>query len=236
MARDLLADHGPVDPPLPFSGGRFPASAAEAAQIERRIVALYFVAPLATIGIALTGFHLARPARLALGLAGLGVIVLAVGLLAALERRLLFFARSFMRRDARFVIYEGAAAMPFGLALAWVGLCVLALALASAAGVTPTRLRAAVLARPSLALVPLGLWFVLTGLGLVIGFVNHRREALARRALDALSDLTTRLAGAFVTAIGLALLAAGLVDAVSPPLFDAALRSLTGNPWPWRPR
>lgn len=233
MARDTSA--GPVDPPLPFNGGRFAASATEAARIERRIVALHLAAPLGATVIALAGFHFGRPAWLMLGLAGLGAMALAVGLLAARERRLLFFARSFMRRDARFVVYEGAAAVPFGLALAWVGLCVLALVIASAAGVAPTRLREALLARPSLALVPLGLWFALTGLGLVIGFAG-RHAAPARGALHALNDLTTRLAGAMVATIGLALLAAGVVDAVSPSSFDAAFRSLAGNPWPWRSR
>jgi hypothetical protein len=235
MTRDTLADAGPVDPPLPFSGGRFPASAAEAAQVERRIFALYLVAPLAATGVALAGFHFARPAWLALGAAGLGAVALAVGLLAALERRLMFFARSFMRRDARFVIYEGAAAVPFGLALASVGLCVLALVLAWMIGITPEQLREALLARPGLALVPIGLWFALTGLGLVTGFAD-RRGPVARRALHALNDLTTRLAGVLVAAIGLALLAAGLVDAMSPALFDAAFHSLAGNPWPWRSR
>ena len=233
MNRDTLAASGPADPPLPFSGGRFPASAAEAAQIERRLVALYLVAPLVACGIALAGFHFGRPAWLAIGLAALGAVAVAVGLLAAVERRLLFFARSFMRRDARFVIYEGAAAVPFGAALAWVGLCVLALVLASTLGLTPGHLREAMLARPSLALLPLGVWFTLTGLGLLIGFAD-RRGPPARRMLNVLNDLTTRLAGVLLGAIGLALLAAGMADAVSPVAFDAAFRSLTGNPWPWR--
>lgn len=228
-----MADTGPVDPPLPFSGGRFPASAAEAAQVERRIVALYLIAPLAAAGAALAGFHLGRPAWLALGLAGLAAVAMAVGLLAVRERRLLFFARSFMRREARFVIYEGAAAVPFGLALAWAGTCALALVLAWVGGVTPLRLRAALLARPSLALLPVGLWFGLTGLGLVIGFAD-RRGTSARRVLHAVNDLASRLGGALVGLIGLALCGAGLADALSPALFDAAWRSLTGNPWPWR--
>lgn len=233
MNRDALADAGPVDPPLPFSGGRYPVSAAEAARVERRIVALYLVAPLAATAVALTGFHLARPAWLALGMAGFAAIAVAVGVLAVAERRLMFFARSFMRREARFVIYEGAAAVPFGVALAWLGLCAFALVLAWVFGVTPAQLHDALLARPAFALIPLGLWFVLNALGLLIGFADRRGD-LARRAMHAVQDLTTRLAGAVLGLIGAALLAAGVADAAAPALFDAACRSVFGQPWPWR--
>jgi hypothetical protein len=94
-------------------------------------------------------------------------------------------------------------------------------------------MRDSVLARPSLGLIPVGAVLLFHGLGFAIGFV-HRSGSGWQRTFAMLIDAPARLGGLILIAWAAAALGIGLVEWLSPALFDYWFESLFGNPWPFR--
>ena len=219
---------GIADPPLPFTGGRIPASEDERKLVERRVMTQFFVAPALSMAALVAGFQLGRPHLTALGVIGLGLGALWIGALAVGERRLMFMRGGMMvRREYRYFVYEGLAAVPYGLAV------LVSPALLFLGGTSLEQMRAAVLARPSVALIPLGTVLLFHGMGFLIGFV-HRGGSKWQRAFGMLIDAPARLGGLILIAWAAALLAIGGVEWLRPGLFDQWFRSIFGHPWPYR--
>ncbi len=218
--------------PLPFDAGRHPQTDSEIAQLRRRFGLLYVVAPAASLGMLLLGFHLSLPLLAAAGVIGLGATALALGALAIAERRLLFLVRSLKGERRRYVIYEGFAAVPFGLSLIALGASLVALAALYLMGHSIASLRDQMLARPGYALVPLGFVLTAKGLGFLIGFSRPTRTP-GEQVWVSLMNLPGRLGGLILFAGGAAALVAGLVEWAAPELFRHWFQSLTGNPWPF---
>jgi len=180
------------------------------------------------------GFQLGRPRLAALGVIGLGLGALWIGALAVGERRLMFIRGGMaVRREYRYFVYEGLAAVPYGLAYLVCGACLVAPALLFLGGTSLEQMRATVLARPSLALIPLGTLLLFHGMGFLIGFV-HRGGSKWQRAFGMLMDAPARLGGLILIAWAAALLAIGGVEWLRPALFDQWFRSIFGHPWPYR--
>lgn len=225
---------GVADPPLPFEGGRQAVSDEEIARIRRRALVLYIAAPAVSAAALLAGFAQRRPAVAAAGAIGLGATAIVAGLLAMAERRLLFLARGLAMSRTRHVVYEGLAAVPFGLSWVVAGATVVAAAVATLAGTGPFALRARIAERPALALVPAGAYLLATGLGLVIGF-SRRTGTPGQRVAGWLVELPTRLGGALLAVLGALALAAGVVEWLRPAVFDAWLAEVAAGRLPFGP-
>jgi len=233
-SRHATTTHGIADPPLPFTGGRIAASPEERKLVERRVMAQFFVAPALSMAALIGGFHLGWPRLAALGVIGLGLGALWIGVVAIRERRMMFLRGGSMTlRAYRYFIYEGRAAVAYGLAWVVGGACLIAPAALHLAGTSLARMREAALARPSLALIPLGALLLALGTGFLIGFV-HRSGSLAQRAFAMLSDAPARLGGLILVAWAAALLAIGGVEGLRPELFDQWFESMFGHPWPFK--
>lgn len=194
----------------------------------------FFVAPALSFAALITGFNLAWPRLAAVGVIGLGLSALWIGYLAISERRLMFIRGGTMtRREYRYFIYEGVAAVPYGLAYVVGGACLITPAVLFLNGTSLARMRDVVLARPSLALIPLGALFLSHGLGFLIGFV-HRGGSRWQRAFGILLDAPARLGGLILIAWAVAALAIGVVEWFRPALFNEWFQSIFGNPWPFR--
>lgn len=231
---DTRTTPGIPDPPLPFTGGRIPRDEAERRQVEWRVMAQYFVAPALSFATVAAGISLGWPLLAATGVLGLGLSILANGLLAVRERRLLFIRGGTLAlREYRYLIYEGLAAMPYGLAIAIAGALLAVPAVLFLAGVEAEAMRAAVLARPHLLLIPGGSGLLLQGLGFCIGFGREAQSPRDRIAI-ALLHLPAQLGGLILVALGGALLAIGLTEWLAPAVFHARFESFFGNPWPFR--
>lgn len=233
-ARARSGSMGVPDAPLPFSGGRLPASPEELRFVERRVMAQGLVGPGLSFAALLIGFNAGWPRLTAAGVAGFGLTALLIGWWAARERRLfLMRTATTVRRPCRYVIYEGPAAVPYGMAFIVLGATVVGAVAWFLTGTDLDAIRQAVLARPGRALVPVGASLALYGLGFAIGF-GSREGTRARRWFNALLDLPARVAGLMLIGLGAASLAIGLVDAANPVLFDRWFQAVTGNPWPFR--
>lgn len=227
---------GIPDPPLPFTGGRIPATEQERALVERRVVTQFIVAPAVSFAALLAGFNFGWPRVAAAGVIGFGLAAMWIGALAVNERRLMFIRGGTMtRREYRYFIYEGFAAIPYGLAYVVGGVCLIAPAVLFLSGTSLERMRGAALARPSLGLIPVGVLLLSHGLGFLIGFV-HRSGSRWRRAFGMLLDAPARLGGLILVAWAAALLTIGVVEWLTPALFDQWFQSIFGNPWPFRTR
>lgn len=221
---------GIPDPPLPFTGGRITRSVAERAFVERRVMALQFVAPALSFAALALGFSLAWPRLAAVGVLGLGLTGVAIGQFAVRERRLMFIRGGSMTpRAYRYFIYEGVAALPFGAAFAIGGLALLVPAAAFLLGMGVEAMRDAVLARPSLALVPVGVVLLCNGAGLVVGFRRPAESARDRLWIEIL-HFPARLGGAILVALGMAALMLGAFEMLSPDAFDAAWARVRDEP------
>lgn len=221
---------GIPDPPLPFTGGRIPASTDERAFVERRVMALQFVAPALSFVALSLGFSLEWPRLAAVGVAGLGVTGVALGQFAIRERRLMFIRGGSMTPKAyRYFIYEGVAAVPFGLAFAIAGGCAVAAAAAFLLGASVDAIRDAVLARPSLVLIPVGAVLLCNGIGFVIGF-RRPAESGGNRLWVEFLHLPSRLGGAILVALGVAALLVGAFELLQPGAFDRAWERLRDEP------
>jgi hypothetical protein len=226
-------DRGISDAPLPFTGGRLPASPEELAFVARRVALHYAVAPALSFAALLGGFYLGWPRIAAAGVIGFGLTGLWIGGLAILERRLLFIRPGLgFRRDRMFVIYEGFAAVLWGLAYVLGGATLIVASALFIGGTTIEQMRDHILARPALVLVPAGAALLCQGLAFFIGFVD-RRGSPTRRFFGMLLDAPARLAGLIVMAWGGAMLWIGLVDWLAPAVFLRWFESVTGNPWPF---
>lgn len=220
-------------PPLPFTAGRYAASEQELVRVRRRVWRLHLLAPLVSFIALAAGFHLGWPLLTAAGVVGFGVVACAIGAFAIAERRLLFYVRNYQSDRYRHVLYEGLAAVPLGAALFAAGAWLIALTFFYLMGSTIEALRAAMLARPSLALVPLGVIMTATGLGFAIGF-SHPARTMGQRLWLALLNLPARLGGVILLMQGAVVLAIGLLDWLSPATFDAGFQWIFENPWPFR--
>ncbi len=164
----------------------------------------------------------------------MGLSALWIGYFAISERRLMFIRGSTTtHREYRYVIYEGFAAVPYGLAYAVGGACLVSPAVLFLSGTNLERMRDVVLARPSLALVPLGALFLCNGLGFMMGFV-HRSGSRWQRAFEMLLDAPARLGGLILIAWALAALGVGMVEWLRPALFHQWFQSIFDNPWPFK--
>jgi len=164
----------------------------------------------------------------------LGVLALAAGAAAsgvacAAYRRVVFVWPSEQRY--RLVAWHGNAALCFGASLLVLGVAVAAAGLAHLGGRSPEAIRAAVLARPSLALVPAGAALLLLGVGTVVGFPEGRDPARGP-AWNLLLSLPGRLGGAILVLLGAGLLALGGYELLAPEQFDALVTTLSRG-WPW---
>ncbi|MCC7461322.1 MAG: hypothetical protein IT480_02540 [Gammaproteobacteria bacterium] len=231
---DSAATAGIPDPPLPFTGGRIPIDEAERRLVERRVMLQCFVAPGSSLAVLSGGFSLGWPRLAALGVAGLGVSGLLMAWFALSERRLMFIRGGSMTpRTWRYFIYEGTAAIPFGLVFAIAGAAALAAGLLYLGGMSTTAMRTAVLARPHRALLPLGAALACQGLGLLIGF-SRAATSWRDRLVVAWLHLPARLGGIILLALGGSALAAGILEGLLPAAFRAAFAAYFGNPWPFQ--
>jgi hypothetical protein len=224
---------GIPDPPLPFTGGRIPASEEERRFVARRVMTQFVMAPAVSFAGLLTGFKLASPSVMALGVIGFGLSAIWIGGLAINEQRLMFIRGGTMtRREYRYFIYEGFAAIPYGLAYVVGGVCLITPAVLFLNGTSLERMRDVALARPSLGLIPLGAALLSYGLGFLIGFV-HRSGSWWQRTFGMFIDAPARLGGLILMAWAAAALAIGMVEWLTPALFHERFESIFGNPWPF---
>lgn len=229
----MVSSHGVPDPPLPFSGGRIPASEQERALVERQVLRQFIVAPALTAAVVLIGFNRGWPRVMAMGVLAAGLVAVWIGSQAVRERRLVFIRGGLMTlREYRYFIYEGVAAIPYGLAYLLGGVSLVALSVLSIGGMSLERMRTAALARPGYALIPLGAVALCYGLGFLIGFVA-REGSRWRRAFSMFLDAPARLGGLILVAWALAALVVGLVEWLNPALFLHWFETSTGNPWPF---
>lgn len=211
---------GIPDPPLPYTGGRIPASEDERRFAERRVLQQYILAPALSSAALLIGFNLGWSKLAAAGVIGFGLTALLIGYRMVRERQLIFIRGAPLTpREYRYFIYEGRAAVPYGLAYLVGALCLIAPAVLFMSGTSLQRLRDVALARPSLLLLPLGLLLLLYGLGFLIGF-GRRGTSTGDRLGIALHDLPARLGGLILVAWAAAMLVVGAVEAIDPALFN----------------
>lgn len=231
--------HGPAatpgipDPPLPFTGGRIPVDEAERHFVERRVMLQFFVAPALSMAALGGGVGLGWPRLAAAGVVGLGLSGLLVAWFAVTECRLMFIRGGSMTPRAwRYFIYEGVAAIPFGLVFAIAGAAALAAGLLYLGGTSPETLRDGALARPHRLLLPAGAALACQGLGLLVGFRRTAGNWRDRLGV-ALLHLPTQLGGGILLALGAGALWLGLVEWLQPGVFRARFEALAGNPWPF---
>lgn len=224
---------GVPDPPLPFSGGRIPVDEAEWRFVERRVMLQFFVAPALSLAAMGGGFNLGWPRLAAAGVVGLGLSGLLVAWFAVRERRLMFIrGGSMTRRAYRYFIYEGGAAVPFGLVFAIGGLAALVAGLLFFAGVGPDSQRDAVLARPYRALLPVGAALACQGAGMLIGFRREARTWRDRLGV-AFLHLPAQLGGVILLVLGGGALWLGGLEWLQPDRFRSGFQAVSGNPWPF---
>jgi hypothetical protein len=210
-----------------------PVSEAERAFVERRVMAQYFVAPGLALAALGAGVNLGWPRLAASGWIGLGIAGLAVAWFAIRERRLMFIRGGSMTpRAYRYFIYEGVAAVPYGLAFAVAGLALVTSGLWYLAGTSAGAIRGALLAHPHRALLPAGAALLCYGLGFLIGF-RRRASSFADRLAVALLHLPAQLGGLILCALGSAAFVLGLIEWLHPVLFRQQFQALFGNPWPF---
>lgn len=227
-------DGGIPDPPLPFTGGRIAASEEERSFVRRRVMLQFFVAPALSLAVLLIGFNLGWPRLTAVGVIGLGLSALLTGYLAISEKRMMFIRGSTMTlREYRYFIYEGFAAVPYGLVFLVAGACLITPAALFFIGMSLERIRDIVLARPSLAFIPLGGLFAFQGLGFLIGF-GRRATSVGDRLWIEFQHLPARLGGLILIVWGAGLLVIGFVEWYSPALFNHWFQATFGNPWPFQ--
>ena len=223
------------DAPLPFTGGRLPISEKERRFVARRVILQSFVAPALSFATVLIGFELDWPRLIAIGVIGFGLSALLVGYFACSEQRLMFIRETAERPEYRYCIYEGFAALPYGLTFVVVGFSVITPAVLFLTGTSLEQMRKTVLARPSLALIPLGLALLFHGLGFVIGF-GRRATSIGNRLWNEFQNLPARLGGLILITWAAALLSVGMIEWLSPKLFQLWFQSFFGNPWPFNTR
>jgi hypothetical protein len=224
---------GIPDPPLPFTGGRIPASETERAFVERRVLMQSIIAPAVSLGAVIGGYSLGWPRLAAVGVLALGLTGLGVGWLAVSERRLTFIRGGALTPKAcRYFIYEGFAAVPYGLAFAVAGVALAVCGLLVFAGTNLDAMRVAVLTRPHLALLPVGTGLLFYGCGFLIGF-RRAGSSWSERLAIAFAHLPAQLGGLILVTLGVGTLVIGLVEWVEPTVFRQEFESVFGNPWPF---
>jgi hypothetical protein len=224
---------GIPDPPLPYTGGRIPASEGERRFVERRVRQQYIVAPALSFAALLTGFGLGWPWLAAAGVIGFGLTALLIGSRALVERRLVFIRGALWTpRPYRYFIYEGFAAVAYGLAFLAAAACLIAPAALFVHGTALERMREIVLARPGFALVPLGTALLFYGAGFLVGF-GRRATSVGDRLWIEFLHLPARIGGSILIAWALAMVALGAVEWASPTLFHRWFQAVFGHPWPF---
>lgn len=224
---------GIPDPPLPFTGGRIPATETERAFVERRVLMQSIVAPAVSLAVLIGGYSLGWPRLGAVGVVMLGLTALGVAWLAVRERRLMFIRGAALTPKAyRYFIYEGFAAVPYGLTFAVAGLALTVCGVLVFAGTSPDAMRMSVLTRPHTALLPAGTGLLFYGLGFLIGF-RRVGSSWSDRLAIAFAHLPAQLGGLILVTLGLAGVSIGFVEWVEPGLFRQGFESAFGNPWPF---
>jgi len=222
--------------PLPFSGARLPASDAELALVKRRTLCLRIAAPGVSLAVLLAGLHFERPLWVAAAVIGFGAIALIIGALAMCERRVMHYVGSVgvdARERRRYVLYEGIAAVPHGLAYAIAGALLIVLAALYLDGYGAPQIRHLLAARPSRLLLPVGAALLARGLAFLIGF-GERSGTLQQRVAYALHDLPARAMGLILMFWGVLAFAIGTWEWVWPDAFVRAFESVVGAAWPYR--
>lgn len=193
-------------------------------------MALQFVAPALSFVALSLGYSLEWPRLAAVGVVGLGLAGIALGQFAIRERRVMFIRGGSMTpRAYRYFLYEGVAAVPFGLAFVIAGVGVIVPAVLAMLGASVDTIRDTVLARPGLVLVPVGVILLFNGAGLVIGFRRVPESAGDRFWLEFL-HLPALLGGAILVAIGMAAVLIGLFELLVPDTFDRMWERIRDEP------
>lgn len=176
--------------------------------MRRRFLLLDVLLPGLALAAVLAGFHLSVPAWMSGGVLILGLRFLAAGGLSLRDRRIPVWNPNYRRFDEAIREYRGAAAVPKGLAGLLGGGVLAVLALAHLSGVPLAAMRQAVLARPALALVPVGGVLLLYGLGFLMGFRDDGDTLIGPPAWNTLITLPGRLGGLVLCLLGLVCLGA----------------------------
>ncbi len=227
---------GIPDPPLPFTGGRIPESEEERRFVERRVILQFIISPALSFTVLLIGFNLGWPRLTAVGVIGLGLTALLIGYFAVSEQRMMFIRGGSMTlREYRYFIYEGLAAVPYGLVFLMTGVCLITPVVLFFNGTSLERMRDVVLARPGLAFIPIGVLFMFQGIGFLIGFGRHA-TSIGDRLWIGFQHLPAKLGGLILIVWAAGLLVIGLVEWFSPVLFNQWFQSVFGNPWPFHAR
>ncbi len=184
--------------------------------MRRRFLHLDVLLPGVALAAVLAGFHLKLPALMSGGALILGLRFVVAGGLAMRDRRIPVWNPNYRRFDEAIREYRGAAAVPMGLAGLLGGGVLAALAMAHLAGVSLEAMRQAVLARPALAMVPVGGVLLLYGLGFLMGFRDDGDTTTGPVAWNTLLTLPGRLGGLVLFILGATLLGAGGWMALPP--------------------
>jgi hypothetical protein len=194
--------------------------ADERKRVGRRHGWLQIVLPSVSLLLIVAGLGGGRVLLTELGFLGYAAMFLVVGALAIRERRVIFWNEIVSNRVA-LESHRGVAAVPLGLAGCIGGATLLVAVLAHAAGASFGSMRGLVIARPSCALLPIGLVLLLAGLGIVIGFAGKGDRGKGP-IFNALLSAPTRLGGLILMAWGLASLGLGGYELLWPEAFDRA--------------
>lgn len=178
----------------------------EATPLLTRFGLLDIILPGVALAGVLAGFHLRQPPLLSLGVLVLGGRFVLAGWLALRERQIIVWNPNYRRFTDAVRVYHGPAAAPMGLAGMLLGAVLAVLAVTSLAGVSVDALRAALVRRPALMLVPTGLIVCLYGLGFLLGFQDHGEDIKTSRTGLFLLHLPERLGGAILVLLGAGLL------------------------------
>lgn len=196
----------------------------ERKRIGRRYWWLHVLLPSVSLSLIVVGLSMSSGVLTELGFAGYAAMFVAIGVLAIGERRVIHWNRLVTNRVV-LESYRGVAAIPLGLACCIAGAALLVPVLAHAAGVSFDAMRSLVLARPCLALLPVGSTMALAGIGVVIGFAGHRDRGKGP-LFNALLGAPSRLGGLIVLAWGVACLAVGGFELLLPDAFDRTLLAI----------
>jgi len=192
--------------------------------VQRRFALLHLALPLASLLALVAGIGLGIAWVARIGALGFAAGLIAVGVLAIHERRVLYW-NEIVSNHVAIVVHRGVAAVLMGSAIILGGLLVLAIVAAHALGASVAEMRGLLLSRPGLALVPIGAMLMLFGLSFVLGYPGGR-DAGKSALLNALLGLPSRLGGVILVVWGLAAFGAGAFELLRPDAFDRSVRGL----------
>lgn len=151
------------------------------------------------------------------GLITLAMAAVGSGIASCVYRRIVFATHNWFQR--KLVVRSGLAAIPFGCMLIIIGLMLFSVASVHMKGMSMLAIRGAVLARPGMLLLPLGLAVFLYGLGFAIGF-PQRNTAQLGTVWNILMSIPDRIGALILLVIGSVMLASGSWELAFPVEFD----------------